>query len=256
MSTRLDEKVFHKAADLMREARHAIALTGAGSSTSSGIPDFRTAESGLWTRFQPMEVASLSAFRRQPEDFFEWLRPLACKMRSAQPNPAHLALADLEQRGHIQAIITQNFDGLHQRAGSKQVIEVHGSMKSMTCIGCYRQYEAEDLIEGYIDEGTIPRCKACNKILKPDVVLFEEQLPATTWVEARQQASACDLMIVAGSSLVVMPVAGLPMTALKSEAQVIVINKSSTYIDDRAAAVLTGDVADIIPALRAEIFND
>jgi NAD-dependent deacetylase len=256
MTTRLDEKAFHKAVNLIREAQHIVALTGAGSSTPSGIPDFRTAESGLWTRYQPMEVASLSAFRRQPEDFFEWLRPLAQHLRTAQPNPAHLAMADLEQQGYLQAIITQNFDGLHQRAGSKQVIEVHGSMNSMTCIGCYCQYETETLIESYIDEGFMPRCQECNHILKPDVVLFEEQLPATTWVEARQQASACDLMIVAGSSLVVMPVAGLPMTALENEAQVIVINQSNTYIDDQAAAVLTGDVAEIIPALCTEIHND
>lgn len=203
-----------------------------------------------------MNVASLSAFRRNPERFYEWLRPLARQMHHARPNPAHIALARLENAGFIHSIITQNFDGLHQRAGSKHIFEVHGSLKTMTCIGCYQEYPADSFIQPYIDEGKIPRCTTCKKVLKPDVVLFEEQLPAQIWAEARQQVSACDLMIVAGSSLVVMPVAGLPMTALENKAEVIVINKTDTYIDEQAAAVLSGDMAEILPALASQILHD
>ncbi len=256
MTTHHDEGPFRKAVDLIREAQHAIVLTGAGSSTPSGIPDFRSAGSGLWARYQPMEVASLSAFRRQPEEFYTWLRPLASHILNALPSPAHKALADLEHQGFLQAIITQNIDGLHQRAGSKNVLEVHGTLNALTCIGCYRQYNTDEYIDSFIDDGIVPRCQACQNILKPDVVLFEEQLPATIWIEAQKQTSTCDLMIVAGTSLVVTPVAGLPMKALEYEAQVIVINKSTTYIDDQAAAVLTGDVAEIIPALSSEILHE
>ena len=247
---------FATALRLLSEARNTVVLTGAGSSTPSGIPDFRSSGSGLWTRYLPMEVASLSAFVHHPQRFYEWPRPLASHMLNAEPNPAHLALARLEQQGHIQTLITQNIDGLHQRAGSKNVLEVHGTLSTMTCIGCYRQYPTDDFIDAFLQEGVIPYCPECGKILKPDVVLFEEQLPATTWVKARQASETCDLMIVAGSSLAVMPVAGLPQKALEHGAEILVINKTDTYIDESAAAVLRGDVAEIIPALVAPFIHE
>lgn len=255
MTTRLNDEAFDKAADLLRGARHAVALTGAGSSTPSGIPDFRSAGSGLWTRYLPMEVASLTTFRQNPERFYEWLRPLASQMHSASPNPAHYGLAKLEEKGFINSIITQNIDGLLQRAGARQILEVHGSLDTMSCIGCYKQYPTHPYRDAYINDGTIPRCKDCKKILKPDAVLFEEQLPAKIWVAARQQANECDLMLVAGSSLVVMPVAGLPMNALENNAEVIIVNRTQTYIDDHAAVVLTGEIEEIIPALVEKVVH-
>ena len=256
MTTLPQVSAFDKAVNLIKNAQHIVALTGAGSSTPSGIPDFRSTGSGLWTRFLPLEVASLSSFRYHPERFFEWLRPLASHMINAQPNPAHAALAQMEDCGFLRTIITQNIDGLHQRAGSKHVLEVHGTLNSLTCIGCYQQFPSNGFMEAYIEHGDIPYCPNCQRILKPDAVLFEEQLPAKTWLEARQACLACDLMIVAGSSLVVMPVAGLPAKALENGAQVIVVNKSETYIDGQASAVLAGDVAEIIPALAAELIDD
>lgn len=237
------------AAELLQKAGHTVVLTGAGSSTPSGIPDFRSAGSGLWTRYLPHEVASLSAFRRHPERFFEWLRPLASNLLQAEPNPAHRAITDMEKGGYIQTIITQNIDGLHQRAGAQNVIEVHGTLDTLTCVGCYQQQLAADFIDPYIDEGVIPRCPACDQILKPDAVLFEEQLPADAWVAARKSCQQCDLMIVVGSSLVVMPVAGLPQRALDNGADIIVVNKSETYIDANASVVLQEDVAEILPAI-------
>ncbi len=245
----------HKAAELVRSAHRTVILTGAGNSTSSGIPDFRSADSGLWTRFSPMEIASLSTFRYHPERFFEWLRPIASHMLAAQPNPSHIALAQLENSGHIKTIITQNIDGLHQRAGSQQVLEVHGTMYSMTCVECYQQYRSADFIGPYIEQGKIPLCPGCNKFLKPDVILFEEQLPVRTWLQAKDAVNTCDLLIVAGSSLIVMPVAGLPIRALENGAQVIVINKTPTYIDERSAVALYGDVAEIIPAIATEVLD-
>jgi len=248
-------KDIHQVAALIRDTQHCVVLTGAGSSTPSGIPDFRSAGSGLWTRYLPMEVASLTTFRHHPERFFEWLRPLASHMLHAQPNPAHIALAQLESQGFIETIITQNIDGLHQRAGSKAVLEVHGTLNTLTCAGCYIQYGAEAYLNPYIEFGKIPLCPACGSTLKPDVILFEEQLPNKVWLAAKKAAETCDLMLITGSSLVVMPVAGLPTHALKHGAKIIIINQSSTYIDEQAAFVLTGDIADIMPSVANHLLN-
>lgn len=245
-----------KAATLIREAKYTIALTGAGSSTPSGIPDFRSGGSGLWTRYSPIEVASLTAFRQHPERFFEWLRPLVRHMLTAEPNPAHLALARLEKNKNLDTIITQNIDGLHQRAGSANVLQVHGSLNTLTCIGCYQQVSSNGYVEPYIEGGTIPHCDSCGNYLKPDVVLFEEQLPAQIWLKARRAAEVCDLMIVAGTSLVVSPVAQLPERAKNNGARIILVNKSSTYMDQQADILITGDVAEILPEIAAKVFNE
>ena len=244
------------AADLLRQAKFAIALTGAGSSTPSGIPDFRSSGSGLWTRYLPTEVATLSAFNRHPERFFEWLRPLASHMLSAQPNPAHLSLAALEQRQIIKAVITQNIDGLHRRAGSQNVMPVHGTLETLTCIHCYRQVSAEKYTRSYIEQGIVPRCEVCGDYLKPDVVLFEEQLPAKIWLQARQATDSCDLMLIAGTSLLVSPVAQLPERAWGHGARIIIVNQTPTYMDEHADIVLRGDVAEIIPAIASEVLDD
>jgi NAD-dependent deacetylase len=241
---------------LLRQAKFAVALTGAGSSTPSGIPDFRSSGSGLWTRYLPTEVATLSAFNRDPERFFEWLRPLASHMLAAQPNPAHLALATLEQQHFIKAVITQNIDGLHHRAGSLNVFPVHGTLETLTCICCYQQVSAEKYTRPYLEQGIIPRCEVCGNYLKPDVVLFEEQLPAKIWLQARQAADSCDLMLIAGTSLLVSPVAQLPERAWGHGARIIIINEMPTYMDEHADIVLSGDVAEIIPAIASEVLDD
>ena len=244
-----------QSAKLIRSSKSGVILSGAGISTPSGIPDFRSPGSGLWSRYNPMEVASLSAFRYNPEKVYNWLRPLAKKLTNAKPNPAHYAVAHLEKIGYIKTVITQNIDGLHHRAGSLHVLEVHGSLQTMTCISCYQQQPVEQFVRPYIDHGEIPRCPGCNSILKPDIVLFEEQLPYHIWNQARQATESCDLMIVTGSSLEVVPVAGLPMRAIENSARLIVVNETPTYIDSRADAVLRGDVAEILPLIVAEV-ND
>jgi NAD-dependent deacetylase len=243
------------ASELIRATRKGVALTGAGISTPSGIPDFRSSGSGLWTRYDPMEVASLTAFRYKPENFYEWLRPLARQMAQAQPNPAHIALARLEQAGHILNVITQNIDGLHQRAGSQEVYEVHGTFQSLTCTGCYRHFSAKGYIEPYIEAGLIPRCPKCSQVLKPDVILFEEQLPVRTWMRAQQAIRQCELILVAGSSLEVSPVSNLPFEAVENNAKLIIINQSPTYLDLRASVVLRGDVAEIIPLITKGVID-
>src|SRR5690242_15643913 len=165
------------ASDLFRQSRHATVLTGAGLSTRSGIPDFRSEGTGLWSRDEPMEVASLNTFRVAPERFFKWFRPLADQIYRAQPNPAHLALARLEQAGRVHSIITQNIDVLHQKAGAQTVIEMHGTLRTLTCTQCYHQEQASEHLASFVESGAIPRCSQCGEVLKPDVILFGEQLP-------------------------------------------------------------------------------
>jgi len=255
LAQKLDQDI-RRAAAILRLARKVVVLTGAGISTPSGIPDFRSPGSGLWTRYDPFEVASLSAFRHNPERFFAWMRPLAVEIAQAKPNPAHLALAELERAGVIQVLVTQNIDGLHQKAGSQTVLEVHGTMRTLTCVGCYRQYPAEHYIQPYLETGEIPRCLTCRQILKPDVVLFEEQLPTRVWLKALEACRSCDVLLVAGSSLEVVPVAGLPSQALECGARLIIINQSQTYLDERAEIVLRRDVAIDIPQIVAQVLRD
>ena len=248
-------KIIHQAANLIKESHHVVALTGAGISTPSGIPDFRSPGSGLWTRYSPMEVASLTAFRYDPEHFYEWLHPLALTLFNARPNPAHLALVKLQSSGYLTTIITQNIDGLHTRAGAKDVLEVHGTMSTLTCIDCFKQFPAEGILQEYISHCTTPHCRDCGGILKPDVILYEEQLPVKTWIKAEETSRKCDLMIIIGTSLEVMPSAKLPVFALEHGARLIVINRFETYIDVRAEVVIREDVADIIPKIAAEVLS-
>jgi len=244
------------AADILRSSKKTVVLTGAGISTSSGIPDFRSNGSGLWDQYDPFEVASLAAFRYNPEKFYNWMRDLAVKVNEAQPNAAHLELARLEQAGILQTIITQNIDALHQKAGSRNVLEVHGSMRTLTCVNCYQTVDAQGYIEPYLESGQIPYCPNCSGVLKPDMMLFGEQLPAKTWLKAMEASRDCDLMIVAGSSLEVLPVAGLPMRALENGARLVLINYSRTYLDVRADVVLHEDVAEIIPRIASQVFKE
>jgi NAD-dependent deacetylase len=237
------------AAELFRNARRLVVLTGAGISTPSGIPDFRSEGTGLWSRDEPMEVASLGTFRTHPERFFNWFRPLAGQIFHAQPNAAHHALAEMENAGIPQTIVTQNIDMLHQKAGSEHVIEMHGTLRTLSCTRCYKKFESGSFVRQFIDEGTIPSCPGCGGILKPDVILFGEQLPQSAWFEAQSAARRCDLMVVAGSSLEVLPVAGLPMQAVDRGAHLIVVNNSPTYINVRADVVIMDDVASILPEI-------
>jgi NAD-dependent deacetylase len=242
-----------KISQCLLSARHAVVLTGAGISTPSGIPDFRSQRTGLWIQNDPMQVASLTAFHRRPEAFFNWLRPLADKIWQAQPNPAHIALAELEKAGVVKAVITQNIDGLHQKAGSQQVIEVHGSLRTLSCPACHKVYSSGQFIEPFIDHGQVPHCTFCQNILKPDIVLYEEVLPVEVWSRAYANSERADVMLVVGSSLEVMPVGGLPWQALGSGAEVIVINLSPTPIDEQASIVIHADAALILPQISARL---
>jgi NAD-dependent deacetylase len=245
-----------RAADLVRSAESIVALTGAGISTPSGIPDFRSPGSGLWERYDPMEVASILAFRYNPEQFYEWMRPVADLMLKAEPNPAHTALAKLEKSGYLKGLITQNIDGLHSRAGSNHVVEIHGHFREATCISCFESYGTDEMLVEFAEKGHIPRCTKCNSILKPNAVLFGEQLPADAVRQAQEWIRNCDLLLTAGSSLEVTPVAYFPVDALNSGARLIIFNNMPTYVDERADVIFRQNVAEALPQLAAEVLGE
>jgi len=239
----------HEAARLIQRARYAVALTGAGMSTRSGIPDFRSPGTGLWEKVDPMEVASIFAFRRHPEAFYGWLRPLARLVHDAAPNPGHVAMAELGAVGFLKAIVTQNIDNLHQQAGSEVVVEVHGHLREATCIECYHVEATDSLLQDFLASGQLPRCSRCGGIMKPNAVLFGEQLPMGVLNQARAHADAADLMLIAGSSLEVFPVCRLPSRVCRRAGRLIVINLTPTPFDDAAEVVIHADVADVLPLI-------
>jgi NAD-dependent deacetylase len=244
------EGLIEQAQQMVREARHVVALTGAGISTPSGIPDFRSPNSGMWSQVDPFEVASIYGFRRRPQDFYDWIHPLAKLTMEARPNPAHEALAQLEAHGPLQCVITQNIDMLHRKAGSQVVHELHGHLREMTCLRCYQVSPAAEILEAFIANGEVPHC-SCGGVLKPNVILFGEQLPVTVLNEARRQAKMCDLMVVAGSSLEVAPAGDLPLLAKECGARVMIVNYDRTFADEAADLVIHADVVEVLPRLAA-----
>ncbi len=246
-----DDELIDQAVAYLLESERAVALTGAGISTPSGIPDFRSPSTGLWQKQDLMTVATIEVFRSRPQDFYQWIHPLASLILDAEPNPAHLALVDLEKYGPLQAIITQNIDMLHDKAGSERVYEVHGHLRQATCIGCGYVTGARRLMAQFVVSGEIPRCELCDDVLKPDVTLYGELPPMMVLQNAEVWAATCDLMVIAGSSLEVLPVADLPLRAKQNGARLIIVNYSATYADEVADVVIHGDVAEILPKLAA-----
>lgn len=249
MPDRSMEESILQAQNLIQRANHAIALTGAGISTPSGIPDFRSPGSGLWQQVNPFAVASLSAFRSKPGAFFDWIRPMAGLVQEALPNRAHLALAELERMGKLKATITQNIDGLHTRAGSRQTIEIHGHFRTATCITCYQATPGEVLLDHLLNHESVPTCEQCGGVLKPDIILYGEQLPFAELQASHQETRNCDLMLVAGSSLTMDPAASLPELAKEHGARLILVNLQPSRLDSIADVVIHADVAQILPKL-------
>jgi NAD-dependent deacetylase len=239
-------------ADLIRESERVVALTGAGISVPSGIPDFRSPGTGLWTKVDPMKVAHIDAFRRDPKAFWDYYRPRFQTLGDKRPNRAHEALAELEGRELLDAVITQNVDRLHRAAGSERVIEVHGSIATSSCTTCEASYQLADVPALFTDEG-VAECTLCCGLVKPDVVLFGELLPEQAMAEAQELAAGADLMICVGSSLEVYPVAGLPELTLAGGGAVAIVTKSGTPYDRRAAVKLNGDVVEELDALLAAL---
>jgi NAD-dependent deacetylase len=236
-------------AELVRSAGSVVALTGAGISVPSGIPDFRSPGTGIWEKVNPMEVAHIDAFRSDPQRFWSFYGQRFATLRDKQPNGAHAALVELEHRGMLDAVITQNIDQLHARAGTRELVEVHGSIASCSCLSCGARYELEDA-RGRLaaDAAGVPRCD-CGEPLKPDVVLFGELLPEAAIARAHELAAGADLLLCVGSSLEVHPVAGLPAVTLAAGGRVAIITQGATPFDDVAEVRLAGDVVDELQAL-------
>lgn len=250
-----DSEKITAAAQLISSAKRTICFTGAGISTPSGVPDFRSTDTGLWTKDDPMVVASLTSFHHHPERFFNWLRPLYRDISTAKPNPAHLAIADLENRGWIQAIITQNIDNLHQQAGSRNVLELHGSLETITCPACKVIYPTKEFTVPFLQDKSIPVCPRCGTVLKPNIVLFEEPLPWKIWNQAQKYCAESDLIIVVGSSLNVIPAASLPQIAVENGAGLILVNRTSTSLDTWANVRLENDCAQVLPAIARQVMG-
>lgn len=246
-----NHRLIAQAIEILAQSRHTVALTGAGISTPSGIPDFRSRSSGLWERHDPLEAASFTAFKRDPQDFYHWIRPLLNKIMAAEPNAAHQALAQLEAYGPLKAVITQNIDMLHAKAGSQTVYELHGHLREATCLRCYEIYAATAVLNDVIVNGQVPHCPSCGGVLKPNVILFGELLPITTLNKSRQQARLCDVMLVVGSSLEVAPAGDLPLLAKQSGARLIIVTLSETHLNYLADVVIHADVVDVLPHLAA-----
>lgn len=235
-------------AELIQESDCTVALTGAGISVPSGIPDFRTPGTGIWENVDPMEVAHIDAFRRDPVRFWSFYRPRLHSLGGIEPNPAHYALAELERRGLLAEVITQNIDMLHTKAGSEAVVEVHGSIRSASCQACDSRYELAAM-DSLFDEEGVAVCAACTSLVKPDVVLFGEHLPAEEMAHAEALAARADLLLCVGSSLEVYPVAGLPSLTMARGGAVAILTQGPTPYDGDARVRLDGDVARELPGV-------
>lgn len=235
-------------ADLVRSHQPCVVLSGAGVSTESGIPDFRSAE-GIWARHDPAEVAHIDALRRDPVRVWQFYALRLEALARAEPNEGHHALAELEEQGWVGAVVTQNVDGLHQRAGSQEVVEVHGSLREAECLGCGVRVAMREALENL----PLPACPECGKVLKPGVVMFGELLPAEAIGRAQRLAAEAELLLVVGSSLEVHPVAALPGTTLAVGGALAIVNRGRTPWDSRAELVIDAAARETLRALASAL---
>jgi len=239
-------------AELVRGSKCTVALTGAGVSVPSGIPDFRTPATGLWANVDPMEVAHIDVFERDPARFWSYYRPRFQSLGDKRPNAAHEALAELERSGLLEGVITQNIDCLHRKAGSENVVEVHGSIEASSCRACAASYGIEE-VEALFNGDGVAICAACGGPVKPDVVLFGEMLPEGAMQRAQALAAEADLMLCVGSSLVVHPAAALPELTLANGGALAIVTQGPTPYDEAAALKLSGEVDAELSALAAAL---
>jgi NAD-dependent deacetylase len=238
-------------AELIRERGPAVALTGAGISTESGIPDFRS-PTGIWAQYDPQEYATLEAFLADPAKVWSFYALRFRALTEAEPNAGHAALADLERAGHVRAVVTQNVDLLHERAGSRDVVEVHGSIRTSTCLGCGARETLAEVVR-LIEQDGLPRCRSCGEPLKPDVVFFGELLPPTAIDRAYALARSTGVLLVVGSQLEVWPVSLLPDETVQAGGEVAIINQGPTSFDDRARVKIDGGAGETLAALVLEL---
>ena len=242
-------------ATLIRESQPCVVLTGAGVSTESGIPDFRSAD-GIWAEFDPFEYASLETFRTDPEKVWRFYAPRFAMLAAAEPNAAHRAIAELQRSGLVEAVVTQNIDRLHELAGTRRVVEVHGSIRTSSCPRCGAVHELAEVVELIDSGGGAPRCRGCGAVLKPDVVFFGEMLPPAALDAAFELAARARLLLVVGSTLEVYPVAGLPLDTVRAGGRVAIVNRGPTSFDGRASLRIEGSAGEVLEALVTSLGID
>jgi NAD-dependent deacetylase len=253
-----NQRKIEQVAEILLQHPFCVALTGAGLSTQSGLPDFRSPGKGLWEQVEKMPdsvsaVMTLQGFKMNPEAFYNRFRLFLERILSAKPNPAHIALAELEACGYIQAIITMNGDTLHQTAGSQKVIEIHGTIARAICISCYQPDEGMYHWQQYIENGKIPQCRHCGGIMKPDVILTGEQLPVRMVLEAKKLLHECDVVIAVGTSFSGGPVMNWIEKVREQGKKIVIINLSPTILDSIADVVIRADVAEVLPAIAEKL---
>jgi NAD-dependent deacetylase len=241
-----------RAAELLSAARKGVAFTGAGVSAESGIPTFRGV-GGLWTKYDPVKVSSIDSFMQDPTAYWMVSKERGAIALAARPNPGHLALVALEAAGFLVAIVTQNTDGLHQASGSRRVVEVHGSSRTVQCLDCGIR-ESRAVVQARLAVQMPPQCKSCGGThLKPSVVLFGEPMPVAAMHEALALAQSADVMLVVGSSLVVHPAADIPLAAVRSGATLIIVNAEPTPFDSLAEVVIHGRAGEVLPEILSQV---
>ncbi|MBN1214571.1 MAG: NAD-dependent deacylase [Candidatus Lokiarchaeota archaeon] len=248
-----DRIKIQKISTYLLDSSNAIALTGAGISTNSGIPHFR-GKGGIWDIYKPEIYGNIEAYQKNPEKFWKMAEKIAPKLFSAKPNPGHYALAELEKMNIIKGIITQNIDQLHHKAGSIIVYEVHGNINHFICLNCKKTYSKKEISKIKKKNLLIPpRCKICQSPLKPSVILFGETLPSFEYFKSKELVAKADILLVAGSSLSVNPIATFPLHTLKNGGKLIIINDEPTYLDDKADIVIINKTEIILPLILEQI---
>lgn len=247
------EDKIRQAAELVKKSKYIVAFTGAGISVESGIPDFRS-PGGLWEKFDPNEYASYSNFLTHPEKYWTMHKELREMVIEAKPNPAHIALVDLElEYGKLKVVITQNVDFLHSRAGNTKVLEIHGTTKTSRCLSCSKEFFYTE-VEAFLDQGQLPpRCPQCDGLIKTNTVLFGEQMPYDVMEQAREEVVAADLLIIIGSSLTIYPAASLPSLAVQAGKRILIVNREFTPMDIYANIAIRGMAGVIMPKILSTL---
>jgi NAD-dependent protein deacetylase/lipoamidase len=250
-NSQLDQTAQATARELIAQANYIVAFTGAGISAESGIPTYRDNDDALWENFDPQQVVQIDRFLSDSTPFWNFFRDYRYQAISgASPNEGHRALAVLEDSGKLKSLITQNIDGLHQAAGSRQVIEIHGNTRRIGCLDCDAEFGMDEVFE-QLKRELPPPCRSCGGRLKPKVVFFGEQMPLREMTDAVKEVQRCDLLIAVGSSLQVYPAASLPELAKNNGARVMIVNKTMTPFDQLSDAVVPGNAAEILPIIIA-----
>ena len=250
--SKIEQKI-NNLAQLINDSKNIIVLTGAGMSTESGIPDFRSPKTGLWTKYSPEKAASLNSYISSSGKNIQLMLEIGMKIFRAKPNKGHKALTKLQNLGKLKGVLTQNIDGLHQKARTENVIELHGTVNEAKCLGCGRIFPITEMLNQVIRGGTTPSCGICFGLLKPNAIFFGEPLDSGVLLSADKMIANCDLLIVLGSSLLVYPVAFYPHKIIDKGGKLAIINIQETDMDDYAEVVIHQNIGEILPMVVEKV---